>query len=374
MTPDSSVPSTSSSSLPTSLPVEQSKEENSSKEKISLGKEIVANLCLLIWAILLAVIGMQAVSGQASTIILESADKINGAPTPKGKASTSGDTSSKKIVALKKIAASKKVAASKKIADPSVALSNYLEDKYSGEDKALVPPIGIVLDQLQVNVNWRNSKAIDEANGPRENEPTAGDYDQLFAIVDNRISAIANFSPEVSISSNLRINNNILPSNFRSTGFKDKEIDLPLEAVLWVKATQTHSMAREAKIGFLDLLVLLIILGGFGSWIYLVRKHVDPNTPVSLKEYFYRPPLGMALAIAIFIVNITLHSFVSTSNVNEVRRETLILLAFTAGLLSDKTYNFIERVIHEEISKNEIVEVETKKKVITETKKEIVKE
>ncbi|MEP1080281.1 hypothetical protein NDI52_33505 [Leptolyngbya sp. PL-A3] len=372
MTPDSSVPSTSSSSLPTSLPVEQSKEENSSKEKISLGKEIVANLCLLMWAILLAVIGMQAVSGQASTIILESADKING----KGNAPTSGDTSSntKGNAPTLGDTSSQKIAASQKIADPSVALSDYLQNKYLEKDKTLVPPIGIVLDQLQVNVNWRNPEAINEANGPKEKEPTADDYARLFAIVDNRLSAMANFSPEVLVSSNLRINNNILPSDFRSTEFKDKEIDLPLEAVLWVKATQTLSAERKAKLSFLDLFVLLIILGGFGSWIYLVRKHVDPNTPVSLKEYFYRPPLGMALAIAIFIVNITLHSFVSTSNVNEVRRETLILLAFTAGLLSDKTYNFIERVIHEEISKNEIVEVETKKKVITETKKEIVKE
>jgi hypothetical protein len=118
---------------------------------------------------------------------------------------------------------------------------------------------------------------------------------------------------------------------------------------LWVKARQASTVARNSQISFLDLFILLIILGGFGSWIYLVRRHIDPLIKVDLYEYFYRPPLGMTLAIAVFIVNITLHSFVSTSNINAVRRETLILLAFTAGLLTDKTYEFIAKVTGEQL-------------------------
>jgi hypothetical protein len=308
-------------------------------------KAFIANTCLLAWVILLAVIGMQAVSGKASTVILEIADAFVPSKKPQDDKKESPRQGTTKISPS---------------LDTAALLSDYIKGEYSGQDKTSIPPISIVLDRLQVNVSWRDAKEIDNANGNNRDAPSDIDYENLFAIVAKRLEAIADFSPEVSVSSNLKISNNIMPLIFRATKdgsskeeFKEQEIDLPVEAVLWVKARQSFNTAKESRISFLDLFVLLTILGGFGSWVYLVRRHVDPKITPDLYEYFYRPPLGMTLAIAVFIINISLHSLVSNSNINEVRKETLILLAFTAGLLSDKTYEFIEKVTGEKLRDRE---------------------
>ena len=313
------------------------------RRKIRRRNAIVANTCLLVWAVLLTVIGMQAVSGKASTVILEIAEAFVPEKQPQASASPTPTPTQ----------------------DSLTLMSEYIEKKYAGKEERSIPPLSVVLDRLQVGVNWRDATAIDEVNGNLK-PPTDDDYKNLFDIVAKRLEAIADFSPEVSIGGNLTISNNIMPLKFRSAKskskelesdrppeFKELEIDLPVEAVLWVKARQASVAARKTQISFLDLFVLLIILGGFGSWVYLVRRHVDPKITPRLYEYFYRPPLGMTLAIAVFIVNITLHSFVSNSNINEVRRETLILLAFTAGLLSDKTYEFIEKATGEKLGHKE---------------------
>lgn len=290
---------------------------------------VIANICLLVWALLLAVIGMQAVSGKASTVILDIAGKI---------ANTTQQDPPKQSPA-------QGVGAD--------VLSQYTATKYPGLDETAIPPIAIVLDQFQdSNFDWRLAQKSDPKNPGKKVPLWASDYNNLFDIVGKRLEAIADFSPEVSVGSTLSIHSKIIPPKYRPNNFVLQEVDIPLEAVLWVKARQTILATRKTQISFLDLFILLIILGGFGSWIYLVRRHVDPKTQTSLYEYFYRPPLGMALAIAVFIVNITLHSFVSTSDIKDVRRETLILLAFTAGLLSDKTYDFIEKVTGDKLAGN----------------------
>jgi hypothetical protein len=63
----------------------------------------------------------------------------------------------------------------------------------------------------------------------------------------------------------LQLDNNILPAKFRSQQFQEQALDLPPEAVLWVRARQAAIAARRSQISFLDLFILLIILGGFGS-------------------------------------------------------------------------------------------------------------
>ncbi|MEG4252796.1 hypothetical protein [Microcoleus sp. Pol10D4] len=341
-----------SSNTSNSTPIKE--QPSSSIIKISKTNAIISNTCLLVWAILLAVIGMQAVSGKASTIILEIAEVVASSNKSSALGITGPTSSPSPLTSPTNITSS----------DVSAMLNDYIKKTYPGRNQTFIPPISIVLDRLQVSVNWRDADEIDQANGDNRGAPNSNEYNALFDIVAKRLEAIADFSPEVSVSSNFKINNNIIPLKFRATNvetgsqkfqkFQEQEIDLPVEAILWVKARQASATARKSQISFLDLFILLLILGGFGSWIYLVRRHIDPSIKVDLYEYFYRPPLGMTLAIAVFIVNISLHSFVSTSNINQVRRETLILLAFAAGLLSDKTYEFIEKVAGKKLDDNHV--------------------
>ena len=316
--------------------------------KPSKRQTLIANTCLLVWAVVLAVIGMQAVSGNASTIILDFANRLVPDRRVRQSASPPPDPGLTNF--------SLGQSATNLSPDGTMLLDQYIQRHYASEDETEIPPIAIVLDRLQVSANWRDATAIDRLNGDN-GPPSQSDYNNLFDIVAKRLEAIADFSPEPSVGNRLKLDNNILPAKFRATQFQEQAVDLPLEAEMWVKARQASITARKSQISFLDLFVLLIILGGFGSWIYLVRRHLNPDVDVDLQEYFYRPPLGMTLAIAVFIVNLTLHSFVSTSNINEVRRETLILLAFAAGLLSDRTYEFIENVTGEKLGHN------TKKKI-----------
>ena len=295
-----------------------------------VAEHIIKNACLITWAILLAFIGMQAVSGKASTTILNFAETI----VPNKKSQNSFECPSLTYD-------------DSKISDALTQLCYYNKEylKKEGVDETDIPPIAIVLDRLQLGVSWRDPKKIEEVNGGQE--LNSQDYKNLFDIVAKRLNSLAQFSPDISVGSgNLKINNNIVPFKFRKADtFKEQDTELPPEAILWVKTKQTSIESRKSQLVFLDLFILLIILGGFGSWIYLLRRYFDKETKTRLVEYFYRPPLGMALAIGVFIVNLSVHSFISDSGIKEVRKETLILLAFAAGLLSDKTYEFIEEEI-----------------------------
>ena len=245
-------------------------------------------------------------------------------------------------------------------------LNKYINIKYKGIDKNLIPPIATVLDRLQINVNWRNAKQIQNSQKPNEKQKTneeqkpneeqnitCSDYYILFDIVAERLTVIPRSHDLISTDQSLTIDNNILPPIFRHEGFKEQKIPLPLEAVLWVKNIQSQHQETQEAISLVSLFVLLIILGAFGSWVYLVRLHILGEKPLRLEEYFYRPILGMALALAVFIINLSFHSLLSNSEMNKVRYETLTVLAFAAGFLSEKTYLAIEKITEQASKKQQ---------------------
>jgi hypothetical protein len=48
--------------------------------------------------------------------------------------------------------------------------------------------------------------------------------------------------------------------------------------------------------------------------------------------------MGCLLAVAMFVVDIAAHTLISSSNIFSVRHETLYLLSFAAGLMSERAY------------------------------------
>lgn len=330
---------------------DNSSSPQSTNTNVSTSYIIISNIALIFWVIFLAVIGTQAVNKNASSMILGFPENLVDF-FKKSPASSNTPPQSPVILASTTLSQSR---LEPDCLDVTKELSKYIKNKYNkytGPNEVLIPPIATVIDQLQVNVNWRDPSRIKQLT-KLENAPTCNDYQILFDIVAKRLEVIAHFSPPVSVGTELKIPNNILPLIFRSKGnekekipeFKELDISLPLEVIVWVQAKQIKNQKITDAISFLNLFVLLIILGGFGSWIYLVRLHLNSSPgKVKLQEYFYRPVLGMALAIAVFIVNLSFHSLVSNSSLDQVRKETLILLAFTAGLLSEQTYEFVEGV------------------------------
>jgi hypothetical protein len=138
-----------------------------------------------------------------------------------------------------------------------------------------------------------------------------------------------------------------IPSAFRQnrTVPIEKTVDLTPDVRTWIDSDRESNKAYLSKLKLIDTFVLLIIIGAFGSLIFLTRDYVmneeEKMTPVS--SYLFRPILGIFLAVSMFVVDIAANTVVSTSDILQVRRETLFVLALAAGLLSDKAYAFIDR-------------------------------
>ncbi len=231
----------------------------------------------------------------------------------------------------------------KPVINPSQVMDDYLSKKY--KSSAEMPPLGLVLDEIQIHDNWRN---------PKENLPV-NEYINLFKTIEFRLTTIATHNIEDLNS--VEIEATILPKNFRGEGFDPSlKSNLPLEAQSWIKAEAKRINERTKTINLLDTFLLLIILGGFGSLIFLVREHMENEKNIPIKSYIYRPILGMSLALAIFITNASIHTVISDAEIESIKRETLFLLAFAAGLISEQAYSLI---VHKA---KEVIENENKNK------------
>ena len=225
------------------------------------------------------------------------------------------------------------------VINPSQVMDDYLSKNYKSSDE--MPPLGLVLDQIQIYGNWRN---------PKKNI-TRNEYLNLFKTIEFRLKAIA--INNIEDLNSIQIEASILPKNFRGGGFDPKhKSNLPLEAQSWIEAEAKRIQKKAQRLNLLDTFLLLIILGGFGSLIFLIREHMENEQDIPIKSYIYRPILGMSLALAIFITDASIHTLISEAEIENIKRETLFLLAFAAGLVSEQAYSLI---VHRarEVLKNE---------------------
>ena len=230
------------------------------------------------------------------------------------------------------------------LSNPSFYLREYICNKYTGKFLEEVPPIGSTLDLLQVNVSWRDLEQIKKSFDDNSfREYNAQDYKQenyntLFQIIEAKLIALA--ANDIQDINSLSISNDILPAKFRFTAtdkFNSKEFPIPVEVKNWV-ITERH---QRKRLQLVDTFVLLIILGAFGSIIFLVSEHMRNEDEIEIKSYIFRPIFGILLAIATFIISVSINGLTSTARIEDIRTESIFLLAFAAGLLSDNAYEVI---------------------------------
>lgn len=173
---------------------------------------------------------------------------------------------------------------------------------------------------------------------------TTKDYDTLFEITENKLKALA--ANDLQNINTLTINNEILPQKFRGENFEPKEISIPLEVQNWLIMQRNFKQRRK----LVDTFALLIILGALGSIIFLIREHIDPEKHTPVKYYFYKPIFGILLAIAAFVLNVSVNGLSSTAKIEDLRPEGILILAFTAGLLSDQTYEKLTETVNKKNS------------------------
>ena len=165
-----------------------------------------------------------------------------------------------------------------KISTATDYLNCYIDTNYAGKFSDEIPPIGTVLDLLQVNKSWRETTKEQEVDIKQE------DYTVLFEIVETKLKALAvNDLQDININQ-LTISNEILPAKFRGSQFQSKDISIPLEAQNWLISEKN----KRRRLELVDTFGLLIMLGALGSIIFLIREHIDPKKETPIKLYFYK--------------------------------------------------------------------------------------
>ena len=208
------------------------------------------------------------------------------------------------------------------------------------------PPIDSVLDAVIKNPSWGDRKLnlpfdpnvmkIQQVN-KREHEQYillfTKAYNQLRMIVDDRAINIRDAT----------IDKSIMPAAFDiEVDPKDSLVYLPKAAAAWIERERQRIDSEKAQNDLMNTFLLLIVLGAFGSLIFLTRDYITKEQDTPLEAYIFRPILGMFLAMAMFVIDILAHTLVSTANMTEIRHEPLYLLALAAGLLSEQAYEIVE--------------------------------
>jgi hypothetical protein len=203
------------------------------------------------------------------------------------------------------------------------------------------PPIESVIDSLIQSPGWmvRTLTPPDEVADKDEWEKNV--YRRLFWKIDHHLNAIAIDKSIDPRRYRVRFSE-IIPNDFvKNEDEKNSNVQLPNEAVNWVLSQRELITSQKSRGSLIDTFVLLMTLGAFGSLIFLTRDYIDSPDHLEIGAYIFRPVLGIFLAVAIFVVDLAAHTVISNSDVLSVRHETLYLLAFAAGLLSEQTYRWV---------------------------------
>jgi hypothetical protein len=176
----------------------------------------------------------------------------------------------------------------------------------------------------------------------RYNRDVREKYTSLFRKVEARLQAY--MAGSTGTARPLSIEYIVLPADLR---VKDVgAVSLPPEVLtqvgVWASHERTRAEQRRMRAALIDAFLLLTVIGGFGSLIFLMRDYIQEQA-LCMGTYVFRPLLGVFLAIAIFTLDVLAHAIISAASVLELRHEPLYVLALAAGLLSEEAYKFIKR-------------------------------
>ncbi|MGB1799819.1 MAG: hypothetical protein ACPHLK_03200 [Gammaproteobacteria bacterium] len=221
--------------------------------------------------------------------------------------------------------------------DPGRELTRYLS-RYRENP----PPIESVIEMFLSRPHWTQINLESEGNISNHVYWKRHQYRRLFEKAHQKLTLIA-LDDTVNVK-DAKINfEEVVPSTFIKLPFAAAgSFTIPPIAANWVMAERPRLKLRKARSQLIDTFVLLMVLGAFGSLIFLTRDYIVYEEASSLETYIFRPILGMFLAISMFIIDIAAHTVLSQSHIFEIRKETLYLLAFAAGLLSEQAYSLVE--------------------------------
>ena len=207
------------------------------------------------------------------------------------------------------------------------------------------PPIEDVLNQLfptWANVDITPPQTLSQNENFEQILWTQEQYRQMFKRIGDKLNTVAKTSTDIE-NVKLIFSDLIPPTFIHPEDDLAMEITIPDSGINWINTEKERLQLRQDRTPVIDLFVILMVLGAFGSLIFLTRDYMlsETDDSATLGSYIFRPILGMFLAVAMYIVDIAAHTLISSSGVNSVRHETLYLLAFAAGLLSEQAYSLV---------------------------------
>jgi hypothetical protein len=215
------------------------------------------------------------------------------------------------------------------------------------------PPIEAIIDQVVIEPSWCMRDLGTEfgirnpGRGEKERPFWIKDqYYDLFGKTDSKLQALVSdrtFDPDGI----LPVESPVIPEVFKKEK-KPSEVAIALvswkitrEVAAWIKEERIRRDAMKQRYALVDTFFLLMVLGAFGSLIFLSKDYIERQEATSIASLVFRPILGMFLAMAVFIVSMFGHTVISTADILKVRTETLYLLALAAGMLSEQAYEVL---------------------------------
>jgi len=241
-------------------------------------------------------------------------------------------------------------------ADPDII---YKGEKYSpreylefhtNKDPGRAGRIESILDVIFIYPKWtnriltfQNRDSLKTGSVNYEKAKNLWRYNQyidLFTRVELKLQTfiqISSLEPE-----DLIIHTQMVPMAF-AKGYSQvpQNIKITANVVGWIQDQRAIYLVDKERLKLIDSFLILIVLGAFGSMIFLTRDYITKTKYTTLQSYIFRPIFGMFLAMAMFIFDLLTHSIISTSDISALRSEPLYVLAFAAGLLSEQAYEYV---------------------------------
>ncbi len=236
---------------------------------------------------------------------------------------------------------------------PSVVLNSYLSD-YEGDK----PPMRELLSQMMVMPPWyerRTDKSDIKADSIKKEKAQDLDNSDFLTLFDGIHEKIMIFVADDTLKLNdVEFSIAIVPTSLRREG--DKEVvKMPASMAAWIERERERFIKNEDETLETDKLIntflMLIVLGSFGSLIFLTRAYINKEREITIATYIFRPLLGQLLAVAMFVIDVMAHAVISSASIHEIRSETLYILAFAAGLLSEQAYELVHHKAEEALKK-----------------------
>lgn len=206
----------------------------------------------------------------------------------------------------------------------------------SYETKAPAPVISSILDLGFPR--WDDARKVYEHGQFAGMDGVCDAYCRLFESVDNYLNAVVlskDFDPTKA-----RISHGIAPPVFKFSA-SNEEIAVPAVAVSWINSMRERLEKDEQLSNLIDSFFIMLVLGAFGSMVFLIKDFLYGEVRVKVAQYVFRPVLGMFLAMTVFLMDILTHSVLSTASIEALRLEPLFFLGIVSGMLAEQTYGVI---------------------------------